>query len=299
MTYIRGCTSAQFNTGQSTCPVPRGKIKGLIFVQRGYTLPEDLTADNIEVAEHADRPNRIYPVKTVEEYAASGGEAQFSQTGYGANNLTSYSSLQETYTLDARDMGLVANLVNAKNAMLDVYLVNDSNVIFGEEDSNGNFIGIPISSVAIGGQQFDSSGQVAFLNVIINYKDVEQHWKREAVREVDFDLVSMMIGLVNVTFAPIKANGDEYIYKLIEKHGGLDVTGAFGRLIAENLAETVPSATTASYLETKEDVSVSIGDSSSIIPPVIVFDGYSATNIPQLAAASVLQTVGIIGITQE
>lgn len=302
MAYVRECTGTQFNTGQSSCPVPRGKIKGMIFTQRGITLPSDLTTENIEVAEHADRPYRIYPVKTVEEYAPSGGEAQFSQQGYGSNNLTSYSPLQETYTLDGRDMGLVANIIKAKNAQLDVYLINDSNVIFGEEDSAGNFIGIPLSSIALGGQQFDSSGQVANLTVTLNYKDVEQHWLRESVREVDFDIVSMMSGLVNVTFAPIGTGSSGYVYKLIEKSGGLDVTETFGQLIANNAATTIPLASALVFMSDQTSVDDILGEGKATAPVLEVTkaDGdYSASLIPQLAAASVLQTLGIVGITQE
>lgn len=300
--YVRKCASAKINTGKGKCQIPKGKIKGLILVQRGYTLPEVLTMEALEVAEHADRPYRIYPINTVEEYTPSGGEAQYSQQGYGSNNLTNYSPLQEAFTLDKRDIGLVANLMKAKNAKLDVYLVNSDNVIFGEEDVYNNFVGIPISSISIGGQQHNSSGQVASLDITISYKDVEAHWKREAIRTVDFDIMAMMHGLVDVTFSPVGTGNTGFLFKLIENYSKNDITASYGQLIINNLAESIPESFVATLITNQEELDDMIGSGISKVPVIDITDltnSYSSLNIPQLAEPSVLYTLGITGIAQE
>jgi len=273
---IRTCGgSNEFNSGISRCPVPRGKIKGLVFVPHGVKLPSDITLENLEKAIHADRPNRIFPVKTVEEYAPSGGEAQTSQQGYGANKVTSYSAKTDAFTLDKYDMGLKANVVEAKDTAFDVYLVNDSNVIFGERDNDGSLKGIPLSGIYVSGQDYDSSGQVANLILNIMYSDIEKHWKVEDVRMVDFDIVSELNGLVEVEFKKVGTTGNNY--KLTEKYGRLDLTSNYGPLIQSKAAQVLPNATGVSYADGL--ITVTSGE-------------------PKLAKPSVLQSAGIIGIEQ-
>ena len=74
-TDYRQCPGvATFNTGNSVCVLDPGKVKAIILVMHGYKLPKTLTADALEAACHADRPGRIFPIKTIVEYAPSGGE---------------------------------------------------------------------------------------------------------------------------------------------------------------------------------------------------------------------------------
>lgn len=273
---IRTCGgSSEFNSGRSRCPVPRGKIKGLIFVSHGVKLPSEITLENLEKAIHADRPNRIFPVKTVEEYAPSGGEAQTSQQGYGANKITSYSAKTDSFTLDKYDMGLKANVVEAKDTMFDVYLINDSNVIFGERDNDGSLKGIPLSGIYVSGQDYDSSGQVANLILNIMYSDIEKHWKLEDVRMVEFDITSVLEGLVEVEFKKLSdpVNG----YKLVERYGRLDVTSSFGPIIKSKATDVLPGVTVSAY------------DNG-----ILTLTGGE----PKLAKPSILQENGIVGIEQ-
>lgn len=266
---------SKFNTGKSRCPVPRGKIKMLIFVESGIKLPKVLTPESIEIACHADEPNRIYPIKTVEEYAPSGGEAQTSQQGYGPNKVTGYSAKTDAFTLDDPDMALKANIVSAKNKKLDVYLVNDSNIIFGDRDNDGSLKGIPLSGISVGGQDYDSSGQVANLIVNVMYKDIEKHWELEDVIQVDFDIVSAAQGLTEVNLVKLD---EENNYKIIEVNGSLDVTSYFGSIIGENATTILGSGiTTASYAD-----------------GIITVTG----GTPSLAKPSILQKVGILGIEE-
>ena len=80
-TEFRECAGmAQFNTGTSKCLLDPGKVKAIILTMHGYKLPANATAELLEAACHDDRPNRIFPIKTIIEYAPSGGEANKRQS---------------------------------------------------------------------------------------------------------------------------------------------------------------------------------------------------------------------------
>lgn len=270
---IRTCGgTTAFNSGISRCPVPRGKIKGLIFVPHGVLLPTDLTVESLEKFFHADRPNRGFPVKLVDEFAPSGGEAEVTQQGYGANKITGYSARTNTFTLNRYDAGLRANVVEAKNVQFDVYQINEENIIFGERGNKGEFKGIPLSGVYVGGQEHDSSGQVANLTLNLIYTDIERYFRLEEVRQVDFEIIDTLEGLVEVDFQTVTTGK----YKLREVYGGLDVTEYYGELLAAKATTALPGATGVTY-------------SGGVI---------SATGTIKLAKPSILQTNGITGIEQ-
>ena len=270
---------ADFNTGRSLCPVDPGKVKGLIFALEGYTLPEDITPESLEKTFHAARPERLYPVETVEEYAPSGGEAQTGATGYGNTKVTGYSARSDAFTLDHYDLGLKANIIEAKGIPLTVYIVDDDNKVYGVRDAKNLFKGIPLSGVAVGGQDFDSSGAQATLVITIYYKDVEQDWKNADFVEVDFDIVSSLKGVEFVKW--LKLDSPANAYKLLEAKGNLDITPYKGKLLQENATTCIPNATGVKY-DDKGYLTMTISDSGE----------------PKLAAPDVLQENGVTGIEQ-
>lgn len=270
----------QFNSGISRCPVPRGKIKGVILVSHGYSLPSELTADNIMKAIHADRPNRIFPIKTVDEFAPSGGEAETSQQGYGANKVSGISARTDAFTLDKYDAGLRANVVEAKNNQFDVYLINNDGYIFGQTGDNGEFKGIPLSGIYVGGQDFDSSGQVANFVLNLMYSDIEEHFKLEDARKVEFNILSLLSGLVEVEWLKMTAANT---YKLIESYGRLDITEYYGALIKAGGNTVIANATSST--------NITYADGILTIPTV-------NAAAPVLAKPSVLFGKGITGIEQ-
>jgi len=267
----------EFNSGTSRCPVTRGKLKGGFLVEKGTLLPETMTAEAIEKAAHADRPDRIYPFRLVEEFAPSGGEAQTAQQGYGASKVTDYSAFIATVTLDKYDAGLKANVVDAKNSSFELYWVNDANTIFGVKGNDGKQHGIPLSGIYVGGQDFDSSGQVANMTISFMYQDIEAYWKKEMVQVVDFDIVDSLNGLVNVEFVAIDGAANKY--KLLETSQRLNLTQYYGAIIASKSSTVLEGATTASYAD-----------------GVLTITG--TDYVPKLAKPSVLQESGIIGIEQ-
>lgn len=262
---------AGFNTGKSVCPLDPGKIKAVILTMHGQKLPETMSAEELEKACHADRPNRIFPIKTIVEYEPSGGEAQTSATGYGPTKVTSYSAKTDTLTLDDYDANLKANLMSAKNVSFDAYLVDENNVIYGMNDGTDQLAGIPLSGVYPGGQDWDSSGTDANLTITLMFKDYEKYVKNADIKVCKFDVVEALKGLVYVDLVKIAENQ----YKVVEHFGGLDVTRYYGNLLVTNAATALTGLTSPRYADG-------------------VITAESGT--PVLAKPSVLQPKGITGI---
>lgn len=272
-TDYRKCPGvATFNTGSSVCVLDPGKIKAIILTIHGHKIPTEKTAEAFEKACHADRPGRIFPIKTIVEYAPSGGEAQTSATGYGPTKITSYSAKNDVWTLQDYDASLKANIMVAKNVAFDAYFVDENNVIYGMNDGTKDLAGIPLSGVYPGGQDWDSSGTEANLTIATMFKDYEKYIKNADVRAYDFDVVDALKGLVYVDLVSTEPNK----YKLIEHFGNLDITEYYGELLARNAEKALDGATSASYAN---GVITTVGKD-----PVT------------LASPSVLQEAGITGI---
>ena len=268
----RKCAATQhFNTGTSKCPLDPDKIVGLIIVEQGVKLPDTLTAAALKTACHADRPNRIMPIKGIVEYAVSGGEAQTSATGYGPNKVTGYSPRTDTFTLEGTDLALKANLVRAKSAKLGMYPYDRSNVIYGVNDGTGKLAPIDLAGIYPGGQDWDSSGTEANLTVNALLKDVEKILKDADIIQADFDLDA---ALVPLTYVELKQTGTSGSYKLVEHYGNLDVTPYYGDLLKTSGA--ILGASSVTYDEANEVI--------------------KATGATGIAKPSVLLEKGIEGI---
>lgn len=262
---------ATFNTGSSVCVLDPGKIKAIILTIHGHKIPTEKTAEAFEKACHADRPGRIFPIKTIVEYAPSGGEAQPSATGYGPTKVGSYSAKNDVWTLQDYDASLKANLMAVKNVAFDAYFVDENNVIYGMNDGTDALAGIPLSGVYPGGQDWDSSGTEANLTIATMFKDYEKYVKNADVRAYDFDVVDALKGLVYVDLVSI----GEKRYKLIEHFGKLDITEFYGELLQQNATTVLPNATDVTYAN-----------------GIITINEGTA----ELASPSVLQESGITGI---
>lgn len=272
MSNIRTCAGfSTFNTGNSKCPFDPGKIKAIILTMAGNKI-DTWSAEALEKACHAERANRIFPLKTIVEYAPSGGEAQTSAVGYGPTKVTGYSAKVDTWTLGDMDFSLKANLAKAKNVAFDAYLVDENNVVYGMNDGTDVLAGIPLSGVYPGGQDWDSSGTDANLTVTTMFKDYEKYLKNADIYACDFDVVEALKGLVYVEFVESGSG-----VKIVEHFGGLDVTEYYGEAIAKGASTVLPDVTGATYAD-------------GVLTGV--------TKDAKLAAPSVLQAAGIVGIEQ-
>lgn len=274
-TYYRNCVGKNFNSGIGKCPLNAGHVKAIILIEHGQILPATLTASSIEVACHANRPARIYPLKHIVEFAPEGGEAQTSENGYGGTKIVGYSAFNPTWTMADNDFNLRMNIVRAKGISFDAYFVDDNKIIYGKWNENGEFAGVPLVGIAEGGNLFDTSSDSDSLTVQTYVKDFEDWMANIAIQQVDFDIVGALEGLVFVKFAAGSAANK---YKLVNVADDLDVTAYYGQLIADNAATALTSGTSASYSAVNNELTI--------------------TGTPTLAAPSVLQGAGITGIEQ-
>ena len=269
---VCGGSAAGFNTGFNFCPLQPGKAKAVILVYHGKKLPTELTAENLEKACHADGQDRIFPILNISEYATSGGEANTSENGYAGSSITGYSARTATFTLSKFNLALQANLVSNKATTFDMYVVDENDVIYGIDDASDALAGIPLTGVYPTGQPFSSSGQVAYLAFNALYADIEAYMKNASAKGATFNVPGALTGLVFAEFIEI----EDGKYKLVDHYDRTDLTTYYGADIAENAATALVEGTSASY-------------SNGIL---------TITGTPKLAAPSVLQENGIIGIEQ-
>lgn len=269
---VCGGSAAGFNTGFNFCPLQPGKAKAVILVYHGKKLPAELTAENLEKACHADGQDRIFPILNISEYATSGGEANTSENGYAGLSITSYSARTDTFTLSKFNLALQANLVSNKATTFDMYVVDENDVIYGIDDASDALAGIPLTGVYPTGQPFSSSGQVAYLAFNALYADIEAYMKNASAKGATFNVPGALTGLVFAEFIEIQDGK----YKLVDHYDRTDLTAYYGAQIASKASTVLVSGSTASYSD-----------------GVLTISGE-----PKLAAPSVLQENGIIGIEQ-
>ena len=207
------------------------------------------------------------------EFAPEGGEVQTSENGYGGSKITGYSAYSPTFTMADADLNLRKQIVTAKAASFDAYFVDDNNVIYGQKAGNGDFMGVALNGIGAGGALWDSSGDSAQLTAQIFVRDFEGWMRNIIVQQLNFDVVSALTGLVFVHFESVTDG-----YKLVSDADNLDLTSYYGQLLADNSTTAMPDATAVSYNAATNILTI--------------------TGTAQLAAPSVLQGVGILGIEQ-
>lgn len=275
---FRDCGSEIFNTGTSKCPFTPDFIKAIILTPVGMTFKISDFDTKLGEYAHADRPNRIYPISTIAEYATSGGEAQTSATGYGSSKITGYSELVETYTMNDYDEGLRTNLMKLKNESMRVIFIDKNNVVYGEKtDTEGDFRGYELGAVYPGGQRFKSSGENASLTINLVYKDVEKAWMNAISFTSDIDILEEAKGLVWVDVKKLATGENKY--KVVEHYGGFDLTEMYGTLLGASSVWN--NVTAATY--NPDDGTLSLTPSSGT---------------PALKRPSELYTEGVKGIEQ-
>lgn len=278
MRKIRNCKSAQLNTGGSACKIDWSKVRGSIMVEPGTKLFDDITGEKLSEMCHADRPNRIYPIFPILEYAKNGGEAQVSAIGYGPNQFNGLNAQTDTFTLSRFDEVLNAQLLKCANKEWDVYFWNTDNILIGYNDGTDLLAGIPMSTVYPTVTQYPTSGAKSTMTVSFCHTDSEDSQLNFDYIQLKFNPKNFLKGLVDVVFDKTSEGANSY--KLIEKIGGYDRTPEFGRLIADKAVEVLNNVTSATY--------------ANGVVTVVPKD----SGVPSLKAPSVLFENGIKGIEQ-
>ena len=239
----RSCESSQMNTGGSACKIDWGKVKGIILVKHGIKLPEDLTAEKMAELCHADRPNRIYPISPVCEYAKGGGEVQTSAVGYGPNQYNGLNAQTDTFTLLRFDEMLNAQLLKCAGKEWDAYYWDDNNMLIGYNDGTGILAGIPMSTVYPSSTPFSTSSSKSTMTVNLCHMDAEDSQMNFDYYKLDFNPTNAVKGLTEVMLVE-KETGK---YQIVETIGGYNRTPDLGSVIAEAASTVMDGTTSASY----------------------------------------------------
>lgn len=278
MKRYRDCGSEIFNTGTSKCPFVPDYIKSIILTPVDLVLKDAEIESKLGELAHADRPGRIYPVGPIAEYAPSGGEAQTSKQGYGPSQITGYSELVETWTLENYDEGLFANLMMLKNERMRAIFIDANNVIYGENVSSTQIRGFLMSAIYPSGQRFKTSGDNANMAINLVYSNVEDAWKNPKSLMAETNLLDFSKGLV---WVDVEKQGDSgTTYKVVEHYGKFDLTEMYGTLFGE--AGAWDNVTAVSYEPSNGTLNITA----------------SSGGVPKLKSPSVLYVQGIKGIEQ-
>ena len=278
MKLYRDCGSEIFNTGTSKCPFEPEFIDKIILTPKDMELSVEELETEIVKLTHANRPDRLYAIGPIGEYAPSGGEAQTTKNGYGASKITSYSELVEKWTMQNYDMGLYNNLLGLKNEIMRAMYIDRNGVLYCEQSKVGKVRGYELSAVYPSGARFKTSGASAALEVNLVYKDVERAWINSTMIMLDQSVADELTGLVWVDVKKIGSSGTNY--KVVEHYGAFDATEMYGTLLGKS--EAWSNVTTASYNAADGTLSLTATSGQE----------------PKLKSPADLLTAGIKGIEQ-
>lgn len=269
MRKTRNCVGNSLATGKSACQIDFGKIKAIILVAHGTTLGNTFAQGAFEQMCHADLPGRIYPIKTVVEYAKNGGEPQTSAVGYGGNGVTGYSAQTDTFTLDKFSEHLAASLTKNMNKRYDAYYLDENNLLIGVNNGTDELGGIPMSTVYATPVAHPTSSAKASLTVSCCLEDAQAAIENYDYVQLDFNPMEELVGLVRVDLVATASNK----YKVIESMGGYDRTAEFGPTIQSAANSVLSGATTASYNEGDNTLSItaSAGGTVALKEPSVLY----------------------------
>lgn len=245
MRNIRECEGITLATGKSVCQVDFGKIKAIILVPHGKTLGSTFTPGIFETKCHADVPDRIYPIKTIVEYAKSGGEPQVSAVGYGGNGVTGVSARTDTFTLDEYNDNLAASITKNMNKKFDAYYLDENNLLIGMNNGTDELGGIPMSTVYCNSTPHPTSSAKATLTVSCCLEDARKAIENFDYVQLDFNPIDELNGLVDVELVEVESGK----YKLLEVGGGYDRTEEYGSALSSAATAAIEGATAVSYAD--------------------------------------------------
>lgn len=261
MRNIRTCEGVTLETGVSACTIDFGHIKAIILVEHGKTLGTTFSPGDFEQKCHADVPNRIYPIKTVVEYAKSGGEPQVSAIGYGGNGVTGISAQTDTFTLDKFYDNLAASITKNMNKKFDAYYLDDNNMLIGVNNGGDALGGIPMSTVYCTVVPHPTSSAKASMTVSLCLEDARKAIENFDYVQLDFNPIDELNGLVEVDMVETSTPGD---WILVEHNGGMDVTDRYGTLIATAATSVLNAATACTYSSGKLTITAAQGSTPSL-----------------------------------
>lgn len=255
MRQTRSCEGITLDTGRSACPVDFGRIKAIILVPHGKTMGKNFTKGSFQTMCHADYPNRIYPIKTVVEYAKNGGEPQVSTVGYGTSGVSGLSPRTDVFTLDRYYENIAASLTKNMNQPFDAYYIDDNDILIGINNGTDELGGFPMNTVFPTVTPHATSSSKATMTISLVHADARKAIENIDFVELEFDPMDELEGLTPVQLVE-SVSGK---YKIIEVIGAFDRTAEYGAAIAEAATSVLDGVTAASYADGLLTITASSG----------------------------------------
>jgi len=243
MRNIRSCEGITLETGHSECQVDFGRIKAIILVPHGKTLGKTFAPGDFEQKCHADVPNRIYPIKTVVEYAKAGGEPQVTTIGYGTSGVSGLSQRTDTFTLDRFYEGLAASLTKNMNKKFDAYYLDENGLLIGQDNGTDELGGIPMNTVYCNVTPLPTSSANANMTVSLVLENAREAIEKLDYVQLDFNPIDELNGLVPVKLVEVTSGK----YQVIEVAGSYDRTPELGEAIASAATDVLDGASACTY----------------------------------------------------
>lgn len=268
MRNIRSCEGITLETGHSECQVDFGRIKAIILVPHGKTLGKSFEPGSFEEKCHADVPNRIYPIKTVVEYAKNGGEPQLTTVGYGTSGVSGLSQRTDTFTLDRFYEGLAASLTKNMNKKFDAYYLDENGLLIGIDNGTDELGGIPMNTVYPNVTPLPTSSANASMTVSLVLEDARAAIEKLGYVQLDFNPIDELNGLVPVKLVEVETGK----YQVIEVAGAYDRTPELGEAIAEAATEVLDGATACTFSDGLLVITSQNGKTPTLKPSSVLFN---------------------------
>lgn len=275
---LANCASPDsvFNTGIPLCDIPKGKIRGLIFLDKGVTFNAAALGSiaafiaELKVKTTAARGSRAYPLFDLLNFEDNTGDPGTGSVG----NLTTATIITSSEIPSFRfgyngTEKRHARMAAMGGAALDVLFVDDKYSVFGT-DKGGEFGGYSILQAYANVSKFIVSDAVNQYAFTLTLGDLSQYKENSTYVSANAALFAVQ-GLVNVQLSKLSNSSNVYKIKMIAD-GGTDLEPLHGAAVA-GLTFTAAKVSDGSTIDI-----TSVADDTSLDALTVTIDSsdYSA-----------------------
>lgn len=225
-----------FNTGVPPCDLAKGKIKGVIFADKGVTFSAAETASAaafiaaVKTKTTAARGSRVYPVWDLLNFEDNTGDPSTGSVG----NLST-ATIVTSDAVPAFSFGYNGTearhrrMAEMAGASLDVFFVDDKFAVYGTT-VEGEFAGYSVLQAYVDTSKFIVSDSVNQYRFRVTLGSISEYRENSAY-VVANSTISSAAGLVNVNMSVLSSAANVHKIKIIAD-GGTDLEPLYGAAVA-------------------------------------------------------------------
>jgi hypothetical protein len=229
---LKNCTNSNAHTRPGSCPTFQGRPAGLIFTSRNALFSTDPDTFNQEIREaiYASGQkikDRATPVMQIANMAASGGDLQTSQEGWGGTQFTGLNEVREDYTIVKGGNCLYKQLSKLNDQEMRVFKIDNKGMIFGtvtEVEGVEKFRGYELSTIGTYLRPAADNAAAIMLSLVYS-ANLQQESIDSHAFELSGDEIEGLWGIQLKKTAAGKA-------QVVEACSGEDLTAIFGNSLA-------------------------------------------------------------------